>query len=417
MILIYFIFMNSKIKILDSNPGIFWIIVTFASLALIVTLAIFIINLSIKPSYGPETLKYFDNNFLSRASEYNKISIIISTVGRILTWTVMSIFIFIIWKYFSTGIRTNILAAAGYIALFYIILSIIILPLSFYRGYTIEHQFSQSVQSIGIWFTDYGKSKAIDIVISIGAMTGIYALMIYLPKYWWLIAASVVTVFIIIGVYLYPVLIDPLFYKFEKLDDKKLEENILEITDSAGIEIEEILIADASNKTTKANAYFTGIGNTKRIVLYDNLINNFSNKEVLNVVAHEAGHWKLTHVLKGMGMSIAGVFLGFFILNLIFFRSGLIGDIKIIFIFILIVSLVTFLILPFQNMVSRYFEKQTDEFALSITGEYEIQITLMKRLAESNLSNVSPNPFIKYIFYSHPPIMERIIFVEEIIKN
>ncbi|MES0341653.1 MAG: M48 family metalloprotease, partial [Candidatus Humimicrobiaceae bacterium] len=156
-----------------------------------------------------------------------------------------------------------------------------------------------------------------------------------------------------------------------------------------------------------------GIGNTRRIVLYDNLIDNFSSKEILNVVAHEAGHWKYSHVLKSIGMSIIGGFLGFFLLGLIFSRTGLKGDIRAVFILILITALVSFLILPFQNMVSRYFEKQTDEIALEITKGYDTQIILMTRLAESNLSNVDPHPVIKYILYSHPPIMERIRYAED----
>ena len=409
MILINFLgFMNSRFKILDSNPGIFWIIIILGGLALAVSLAILMTILAVRPSYGPETLKYFSSDFLSRASAYSRISITLSIITRVLSWVVMGIALFIIWKYFTAGVRVNIMAAAGYIALFYIVLSIILLPLSFYRGYAVEHQFSQSVQTVGMWFSDYGKSKAIDTIISIGAMTGIYALMVYIPRYWWLIAASVMAVFIIIAVYLYPILIDPLFYKFKKLDDDKLQEEILGITEKAGIEVEEILVADASRRTIKANAYFTGMGNTRRIVLYDNLVDNFSSKEILNVVAHEAGHWKYLHVLKSIGMSIIGGFLGFFLLGLLFSRAGLKGDIRAVFILILITTLATFLILPFQNMISRYFEKQADEMALEITKEYDAQILLMTRLAESNLSNVDPQPVIKYILYSHPPIMERI---------
>ena len=404
--------MNSRFKILDSNPGIFWLIIVLSGLALTVALTILIVNLTVKPFYGPETLKYFSSDFLSRASAYVRTSITLSIISRVLTWAVMGIVLFIIWKYFSTGARMNVLIAAGYITLFYIVLSIILLPLSFYRGYTIEHQFGQSVQTVGMWFSDYGKSKAIDIVISIGGMTGIYALLVYVPKYWWLIAASVMAVFIIIAVYLYPVLIDPLFYKFKKLDDNKLQEEILGITEKAGIEVKDILVADASRRTVKANAYFTGVGNTRRIVLYDNLIDNFSNEEILNVIAHEAGHWKYSHVLKSVGMSIIGGFIGFFLLGLIFSRTGLKGDIRAVFILILITALVTFLMLPFQNMISRYFEKQTDEIALEITKGYDAQIVLMTRLAESNLSNVDPHPVIKYILYSHPPIMERIRYAE-----
>jgi len=409
MILINFLgFMNSRFKILDSNPGIFWIIIVLGGLALAVSLVILITILAVRPSYGPETLKYFSSDFLSRVLAYSRISITLSIITRVLSWMVMGIALFIIWKYFTAGVRVNIMAAAGYIALFYILLSIILLPLSFYRGYAIEHQFGQSVQTVGMWFSDYGKSKAIDTIISIGAMTGIYALMVYIPRYWWLIAASVMAVFIIIAVYLYPILIDPLFYKFKKLDDDKLQEEILGITEKAGIKVEEILVADASRRTIKANAYFTGMGNTRRIVLYDNLIDNFSSKEILNVVAHEAGHWKYLHVLKSIGMSIIGGFLGFFLLGLLFSRTGLKGDIRAVFILILITALATFLILPFQNMISRYFEKQADEMALEITKGYDAQILLMTRLAESNLSNVDPQPVIKYILYSHPPIMERI---------
>ncbi|MEE8325174.1 MAG: M48 family metalloprotease, partial [Candidatus Humimicrobiaceae bacterium] len=144
---------------------------------------------------------------------------------------------------------------------------------------------------------------------------------------------------------------------------------------------------------------------------------NFSNEEILNVIAHEAGHWKYSHVLKSIGMSIMGGFLGFFLLALLFSRAGLKGDIRAVFILILIISLVTFLILPFQNMVSRYFEKQTDETALEITNGYDAQIALMVRLAESNLSNVEPHPAIKYILYSHPPIMERIGYAEDRAKK
>ncbi|TET48011.1 MAG: M48 family peptidase [Actinomycetota bacterium] len=405
--------MNSRFKILDSNPGIFWLIITLSGLALAVAIIILIVNLAVKPSYGPDTLKYFNSDFLSRASEYSRVSITLSIIGRVLSWLIMGITVWIAWKYFAAAPKISVLAAVGYIALFYIVLSIIILPLSFYRGYTIEHQFGQSVQTVGMWFSDYGKSKAIDIAISIGAMTGIYALMVYVPRYWWLIAASAMAVFIIIAVYLYPILIDPLFYKFKKLDDNKLQEKILEVTEKAGIEVEEILVADASRRTVKANAYFTGIGNTRRIVLYDNLLDNFSSEEILNVVAHEAGHWKYLHILKSIGMSVAGGFLGLFILRLIFSRTGLTGDFRAIFTLIFITAAATFLIMPFQNMVSRYFEKQADGIALEFTRGYDTQVSLMVRLAESNLSNVDPYPIIRYILYSHPPIMERIIYAEE----
>ena len=357
----------------------------------------------------PDTLKYFSSGFLVKAAQYNKINIILSVSVKVLIWLFMAIALWIGWKYFSgpEG-HVRIYIAAGYIALFYIILNLIILPLSFYRGYVVEHRFGLSNQTAGMWFIDFAKSRGIEMVISVAAFTGIYWLMAFIPKYWWLIAASIEALFIIIGTYLYPLLIDPLFYRFSKLEDPVLREEILEVTGKAGIEVQDILVADASRTTKKANAYFTGFGNTRRIVLYDNLLNNFSREEALNVVAHEAAHWKYSHIVKSIAISIAAGFLGLYILNMILIRTGLRGDFRSIFIIILLISLVSFISVPFQNVLSRYFERQADELSLEITGGYDTQIELMTGLAEANLSNVDPHPIIRAMLYSHPSIMERI---------
>ena len=122
--------MNSRFKILDSNPGIFWLIAVLVGLALAVALTILIVNLAVKPTYGPDTLKYFSSDLLSRASAYSRTSITLSIISRVLSWAVMGIVLFIIWKYFNSGARMNVLVAAGYITLFYIVLSIILLPLN-----------------------------------------------------------------------------------------------------------------------------------------------------------------------------------------------------------------------------------------------------------------------------------------------
>lgn len=400
-------------NILKSNPGIIWLITIPGVLSLIMILVLLVLAIVYRTSYGTETLKYFNSDFLARASEYNRTSLIISIFARMLTWLFMASAVWIGWKYFIRSSSMSVLRAAGYITLFYIVLNVIIIPLSYYRGFTLEHQFGLSNQTTAMWFADFGKEKGIEIILSIGAFTGIYALMVYIPRYWWLIAASIMAVFIVIGVYLYPVLIDPLFYRFEKLDDVKLREEILEITDKADIEIEDILVADASRRTIRANAYFTGLGSTRRIVLYDNLINDFSRDEVLSVVAHEAAHWKYAHIIKNMAISIAGGFIGFFILNIIFYRAGITASMRSIFVLILVISLITFISLPFRNIASRYFEKQADELSLEITGKYDAQISLMIGLAASNLSNVEPHPVIRSILYSHPPIMERILFAEK----
>jgi STE24 endopeptidase len=404
--------MGQRLRLFETNPGLMWLLVILGIACFIMLVLLLIFSLIYRPTGNPETLKYFSSDFLLKAARYNRFSLIISISVRILTWLLMAAAVWAGWKYFASINRIPIYIAAGYIALFYIILNIMVLPLSFYRGYTIEHQFGLSNQTVGMWFSDFAKSRGIDMVISVAAFTGIYALLVYIPKYWWLIAASVLAVFVVVGVYLYPVLIDPLFFKFKRLEDRVMREEILEVTDKAGIEVRDILVADASRRTVKANAYFTGFGNTRRIVLYDNLLNNFTRQEAINVVAHEAAHWRYAHIVKSISITIAGGFIGLFILNVLLTRSGMKGDFKSVFLIILLISLVTFLTLPVQNVVSRYFERQADGLTLEVTGAYDKQIELMTGLAKANLSNVDPHPVIKAVLYSHPPIMERIASAE-----
>ncbi|GAG73083.1 unnamed protein product, partial [marine sediment metagenome] len=160
--------------------------------------------------------------------------------------------------------------------------------------------------------------------------------------------------------------------------------------------------------TNKANAYFTGIGGSKRIVVFDNLINNFSRKETLNVIAHEIGHWYNWHIFKSIIIGIISGTAGLFLINAVFTYSNMVGDFKSILVIILLMSIISFLSLPLQNAVSRTFERQADNFTMHATENPDTQIQLMLKLAESNLSNVSPHWYIKYFLYSHPPIMERI---------
>ncbi len=406
--------MNIKLKIFESNPGIFWMLFITGAAATVMIVILLVAAIIYRPSCDASTLKYFDSAFLIKAAQYNRINLIISISIKILTWIFMAASLWAAWRYFAKFKFIPVYAAAGYIAIFYIAFNLIILPLSFYSGFTIEHQFGLSNQTAGMWFSDFLKDSVINMLISVAAFTGIYSLMVYMPGYWWLISAALAAVFIVIGTYLYPVLIDPLFYRFERLDDREMREEIMEITNRAGIEVDDILIADASRRTVKANAYFTGLGNTKRIVLYDNLLNNFSEKEALNVIAHEAAHWKYLHIAKGMAVAAAAVFAGFLGMKFLFSKAGITGDLKSIFVIILLVSLFSFITGPIQNVMSRHFERQADEMALRLTGEYDAQISLMTGLAESNLSNVKPHPIIKVMLYSHPSIMERIGTAEKL---
>ena len=396
-----------KINIFKGKKLLGFILITLISLAILSLTSILLVNLLYKPDHGDNVRQYFDDDLLLKASNYNRVSLNISIISRFLSWSIMSGIIIVFFKYFKST-RINILLAFSFIVLFYILIQLILLPLAYYRGYIIEHRFGLSNQTLTMWFSDYLKENGISILISSLGMTGIYALMVYIPKHWWVISSAVLAIFIIVSTYLYPILIDPLFYKFEKLKDTNFQEQIIDIAEKADIEVKEVLVADASRKTNKANAYFTGIGGSKRIVVFDNLINNFSREETLNVIAHEIGHWYNWHIFKSIIIGIISGTAVLFLLNAVFTYSNMVGDFKSILVIILLISLISFLSLPLQNAVSRTFERQADNFTMQATGNPDAQIQLMLKLAESNLSNVSPHWYIKYFLYSHPPIIERI---------
>ena len=155
----------------------------------------------------------------------------------------------------------------------------------------------------------YLKSNAVSLVISVIIFTGFYALVKYFPLRWWVYAGVISIVLMLAGTYLYPLLIDPLFYRFEPMRDREMNTRILDMAEQAGIQVQEVLVADASRKTVKANAYFTGLGSSKRIVVYDTLLTGFSREEALAVIAHEIAHWKYSHIVKGIILSAQVYFL------------------------------------------------------------------------------------------------------------
>ncbi|MCL4384777.1 MAG: M48 family metallopeptidase [Cyanobacteria bacterium] len=395
-------------KILNSYGGSINFLILISIIALIMLIIFFISVLFIRTPDNKDVLKYFDNNFLNKATNYNKTILLTSVAQKLLTWAFLVIIIFLLKNNSYINNRITIMAAAVIFVIFNIILFLINLPLQYYQEFIVEHKFALSSQTFSSWFTDILKDSTISIIINTLGLTAIYALIIYLPKHWWIAAAAVFILFIIIASFIFPLIIDPLFYKFSPLNDAKLKQNIIDITGKAGVNVGNILVADARKKTNKVNAYFTGIGKTERIVIYDNLLNQYTKKEVLSVIAHEVGHWKYKHVIINIAIQTVAVVILFFILSLL--KSGLnMGvSVKLIMIFLIVIMLISFISTPLQNYISRYFEKQADKVALDLTNDPDTQILMFVKLAKSNLSDVKPGIIIKYMVYSHPPIMERI---------
>ncbi|MCL4415929.1 MAG: M48 family metallopeptidase [Actinobacteria bacterium] len=377
-------------------------------LALVMLITLLIAALLSRAPESRDVLKYFDSTFLARATNYNKAALLISIAEKFLTWVFMAGIIYIFWRNSYTSNKIPIISASALFALFIMILFLIVLPLQYYREFVLSHRFGLSNQTLSSWFIDILKERGLSLIINTVGLTTVYALIIYLPKHWWIAAASLFILFAVISSFISPVIIDPLFYKFSVLEDKQLTNEIIKITEKAGVNIGSILVADASKKTKKVNAYFTGIGKTERIVIYDNMLNQYTKKEVLSIIAHEVGHWKNKHMIKNLIMEAAGIIILFFILYLLKSGLWLNNSVKLVLVLFVLSTLITYVTMPLQNFVSRYFEVQADRTALELTADPQTQIVMLEKLARSNLASVKPDNLLKYLIFSHPPIMERI---------
>ncbi|MGM0366388.1 MAG: M48 family metallopeptidase [Actinomycetota bacterium] len=360
-----------------------------------------------RPSYSTDAAGYFSTGFLSQASAYNRLKLLAYVIDRVVFATYAFIIFFLGWKYLQANPLISIKRAILSIAIVLVFLYIVTFPISFWRSFLIERQFGLTEQPLGMWIIDYLKGFMVSFIIAFIGLSGLYALIYYFPKHWWFLAFLAVMVFILFGTVLYPVVIAPLFYNFEPLRDQYMEKEIKNMAEQAGIEVEAILVADASRRTNKANAYFSGLARTKQIVIYDNLIDHFSREQSLAVIAHEMGHWKMMHLFKWFLISSASSFAFLFAINKLAASMGSSGF-MIILIAFLAYSLLSVAVLPVENLISRQFEKEADRISLQLTKNPEESIQLFISLARTNYSNVEPNPWVKYILYSHPPIMERI---------
>lgn len=290
------------------------------------------------------------------------------------------------------------------------ILSFIRFPLNYWSGFYWQHQWGFSTQTFGTWITDYFKESVIDLLISSGGVLLLFLAFKLWPRSWWLVGALFFSLWLVIQSVLWPILIAPLFNRFEPVRNPKVTTMVQELADKAGLHIDQILVMDASQRTTKANAYFAGLGETKRIVLYDNLLNQYSFDEVKAVIAHEMAHWQKGHIVKGIFLGILVSFLIWGCAYLVI-RPGIIGNTyppSVWAVFLLFVMLAMFMISPIQNYSSRQMELEADQTAVFLTEDPKAAVRLQMNLALRNRSDLSPPPFIEWFSYTHPSVLTRI---------
>lgn len=286
--------------------------------------------------------------------------------------------------------------------------------LNFYRGYIIEQRFGLSNQSLSSWLKDELKRIIISLILFLLFIEYLYFLIYNSPDLWWLFMGLGWVLLTILFAKIFPVLIIPLFFKYERLGDEELRMKLMELAKKCGIRLLDVFRLKLSAKTKKANAALAGLGKTRRILLGDTLLENYTKDEVGVVMAHELAHHKLAHIWKMVlfsGLSMLVIFYLLKLLSVALIDILHLESIKDIVAFPSILLLFTFfsiIILPLQNAFSRKLERSADSFALKITGLPEAFISCMNKLARQNLADPAPSRFIEIMLYDHPPISKRI---------
>ena len=296
------------------------------------------------------------------------------------------------------------------------IAALINLPLSYYSGFVLPHRYDQSNQSLKDWIVDQLKGLAIGAPIGLILLELLYLLLRITGDLWWLWAAVGLLIFNVLLSNLAPILIMPLFNKYVPLGDehKELADRLLELAKRANTKVRGVFKFDMSKQTKAANAALTGIGNTRRIVLGDTLINEFSTDEIETVLAHELGH----HVNRDIALFIAfgtlsttlSLFIASLVLKWFIGHFGFVSpaDVAAFPALNLILGVYGLITMPLGNAISRWRENKADDYALQSTGKHEAFASAFTRLANQNLGEIDPEKWVVFMFYSHPPLGERI---------
>lgn len=294
------------------------------------------------------------------------------------------------------------------------------LPFAYYHTFVVEEKFGFNRSSRLIWLGDQLKSGLLSLGLSALMTFLLLAMIRWSPQRFWLWGFLILSALQWLLLFLYPVLIAPLFNRFVPIEDQTLAQRIRGLMDEAAIPLKDIFQMDAGRRSAHTNAYFTGLGKTKRIVLYDTVMQKHPQDEILAVLAHEAGHFRKRHIWKQFFAFEAGIFLFFYLGYQVLHWPPLYTAFGFqepkVYVGLLLVGLfaqkVGFFFLPLFMAISRFFERQADAFAVKVMGTSEPMIAALKRLSADNLSNLLPHPLYVLFHYSHPPIRERIAYLQ-----
>ncbi len=324
------------------------------------------------------------------------------------------------WSY-HLGVQHYFFAVFLYVLMFTLIMKALSAPLDFY-GYRIERQYNLSNQKLGAWLWDELKGWLLGLAFATVFVEVIYAIIRIAPQRWWIIAWAVFVGLFLLIMQLAPVVLFPLFYKFEPLNNDELRDRLTRLGQRAGTRVRGVYEWKLSEKSKKANAALMGIGRTRRIILADTLLQNYTDDEIEAVLAHELGHHVRRHILWGIFTQVAITFFGFWLTDQVLrFALGhdwfptldpRLYDFANLPLIILVATVLGFLLMPALNALSRRHEREADLYAWENIPAIWPFVTAMTKLADQNLAERTPSRFVEWFFESHPSIHKRIAAAE-----
>jgi STE24 endopeptidase len=294
------------------------------------------------------------------------------------------------------------------------------LPFDYYHTFVIEERHGFNTKTVKIWILDLIKSLLVTVVLGGLLLSALLLMLKYTGRTWWIWSWAVFLCFQLLMTVLYPVVIEPIFNKFTPLEESDLRTEIEQLVEKEGFRIEGVYQMDATRRTRHTNAYFSGIGKSRRIVLFDSLVESHSREEILSILAHEIGHMKKHHIKKQLVMA------GLVSLLLFYAASKLITS-RVMYVSfgfsntpyyvgLLLAGIlwepVSFFISPIGMAISRKFEREADVYSIGVLKRAKPLAEALKKMAKENLSNLRPHPLYVLFHYSHPPLLERIKFIE-----
>ena len=358
------------------------------------------------------------------AKRYNNIKLAVGVGEGIVSFILILLFVWLgyslkLENYLSNFFKNSYLLFLSFVIAVGFVGSVLSFPISYYTGYYLEHKYNLSNQTFWKWIIEGLKGLLVSLVIGIPILLIFYFSLNYFGDTWWLPFATIMFFISVVLSQIFPILIFPIFYKITPIENEELKQRITKLARDANLKVENVYNFNMSKNTKKANAAFTGLGKTKRIILGDTLLESYSIEEIETVIAHELGHYKKKHIIKNILIGTVSSFLTLFLIaflyknSLSWFGFKEITQVAALPLLALWSMLIGLIQAPLGNVLSRKFEYEADEYAIFETKNPSAFKKTLEKLTEQNLGDKEPHPIVEWFFYSHPSIKNRINAIDK----